>query len=175
MDYRPGDIIAFRGRNWFSRQILKHSGNTVSHVGMIVGTEPTLITEALWRVRTHALAEALDGCDRAWLISDYSLPQNVRDKIVLRASLLSADGYGIAGILLQAIDVACNTTWFTDHLGGHLARHPICSYLVASAYAMYGLTFGKKMAESVTPADIFTFAKEHPEIYTVTEILADPQ
>lgn len=168
---QAGDILAIRGTGFFAEGILAATGNTVSHVGMVLAARPgPLVIEALWRVKTRPLSLSIQGAEKAYILSDGSLTPDARDTIVINACTFSADGYGWWDIGLQAADALFHTTFFTDHLSWDLKGHPICSYLVAKAYSSLGLTFGSKKPQSITPADIFNFASQHPGIYTVTQI-----
>jgi hypothetical protein len=166
-----GDILAIRGTGFFSRAILKATGNTVSHVGMIIAAAPgpTLVIEALWRVKTRPLILSIGDAEKAYILSDHSLNSDQRMTLVSNACVFSADGYGWWDIGLQAADAVCHTTLFTDRFAWKLNRHPICSYLVARAYQSIGLTFGREKAQSITPADIYNFASTHPKHYSVTQ------
>ena len=175
MDIHAGDILAVRGKGWLSRQILKATGNTVSHVGLLLDVAPSyehsFVIEALARVKTRALEESIADCERAYILSPTNLTDAQRTEITLRGAQFSADDYGWGDIALQLGDAITRSTWFTRHLNwGLLETHPICSYLVAEAYEAVGLTFGKKPNESITPADIYSFARENPDKYVVAEI-----
>jgi len=168
---QAGDILAIRGTGFFARGILAATGNTVSHVGMVLAPTPgPLVIEALWRVKTRPLSLSIQDSEKAYILSDLSLTPSQRETVVLNACKFSADGYGWWDIGLQAADAVCHTTFFTGRLSWGLNSHPICSYLVAEAYVSLGLTFGRKTLQSITPADIFNFALQQPDIYTVTEI-----
>jgi hypothetical protein len=169
--FQPGDILAVRGKGFFARGILAATGDTVSHVGMVVGDRPVIIIEALLRVETRPIEKSVSDAEAAYLLQDLSLSMQKREAIVKRACQFSAADYGWADILLQLANAIFRTTWFTDHLTfGLLKQFPICSYLVAESYKTMGLTFGKEKEESITPADIYNFAVQHPSIYTVTKL-----
>lgn len=169
---RVGDIVAIRGTGFLSRAILKATGNTVSHVGMIIAASPgpTLVIEALWRVKTRPLVLSLDGAEKAYLLSDHSLEEKQRNELVFNACKFSAEDYGWWALVLQGADAIFHTTFFTDRFAWGMDRHPICSYLVAKAYQSLGLTFGREKSRSITPADIYRFASTHPLVYSVTLI-----
>lgn len=170
--FKPGDILAVRGKGFFARGILAATGNTVSHVGMVVGDSPVIVIEALLRVKTRPIEESVADAEAAYLLQDLSLSADKRDTIVKRACQFSAADYGWGDIILQAANAILRTTWFTDHLTfGLLNQFPICSYLVAESYKTVGLTFGKRKEESITPADIYNFAEKNPSIYTVTKLV----
>ena len=165
----PGDILAVRGKGWASREILKLTGNTVSHVGLVVANDPVpLVTEALWRVKTHPIENSVGGTERSYILHPKNLTRAQTQAIIRGACGMSADGYGLWDLGLQLIDVTFKTTWPTDHaLALGLNQHPICSYLVAAAYGDAGLTFGMKLAQSISPADEYNFAVGNPDKYDV--------
>jgi hypothetical protein len=143
--FQPGDILAIRGKGFFARGILAATGNTVSHVGMVVGDGPVI--EALLRVKTRPIEGSVADAETAYLLQNLSLSPQKRDTVVKRACQFSADDHGWGDIVLQLANAIFRTTWFTDHL-----------------------TFGKQKEESMTPADVYNFAKNSPSIYTVTKL-----
>lgn len=163
-----GDILAVRGSSWLSKRILAATGNTVSHVGLIIATEPIpTVIEALTRVRTRPLDVSIATAESAWVLTDTSLTDDEREAIIRSALNFSADGYGYGDILLQGMNALTKSTWWTDHLAFGLAGKPICSYLVAAAYETQNRTFGQ-LDKTTTPADIYNFARSHPA-YKVEE------
>lgn len=156
---KAGDILAIRGRGWISEGILKATGNTVSHVGLVLDDDPDpIITEALYRVITHPLSVALSNCDAAYIITDLQLTDQQRHELVLRASLFSAQTYNYGAIALQLLDAAFSTRFFTRNLT--TSKWPICSYLVSKTYFdIVKLDFSVD-PKSCTPNDIFQFAKK---------------
>lgn len=165
-----GDIVAVRGAGFFARGILKATGNTVSHVGLLTSTDPPLVVEALARVKTRELATTIAKAERAFILHDKSLTAWARRQIVGAAVVFSAEGYNWGDIALQGMDAIGRTTWFTDHLSIGLARDPICSYVVAAAYRAVNLSFGKVKDQSVRPSTIYYFARSHPEIYSIGQV-----
>ena len=119
----PADIVAVRGTGRFAAGILKATGDTVSHVGLVIGIDPPLVIEALTRVRTNPLATTIAGAERAYILHDKSLSAWERRKIVDTAVRFSADGYNWGDIVLQGMDAVARTTWFTDHLSIGLAAY----------------------------------------------------
>lgn len=84
--FKPGHILAVRGKGFFARGILAATENTVSHFGMVTGTEPfVIVIEALLRVKTRPIEES--AADDGWV-----------------------------DIILQHTNAIFRTTWFTDHL-----------------------------------------------------------
>jgi len=170
------DIIAIRGKGWFSDGIVRATGGHVSHVALVLSVSPSdpmesLVIEALTRVRTRTLEKSLSKAEQAWVLSPLNVPFKTRFDIIDRASEFSANEYGWLELALQLADIALETRWFTDHLAvGLLNRWPICSYCVAKPYWDEGLKFGKLKPQSVTPLDIFEFAVRNADKYSVLEI-----
>ena len=171
---QAGDILAIRGKGWLSRQILKATGNTVSHVGLVLAegavSGSAFVIEALSRVKTDTLSQSIADAEKAYILSPLNLTDEQRQKITDTAAGFSTRSYGYFDIGLQWLDAVFGSRWFTDHLGWGLNDHPICSYVVAASYASIGLTFGKVQNDSITPADIYKFAVSNPTKYSVKEI-----
>ena len=171
LNITSGDILAVRGRGFFSRGILRITGGPVTHVGIVLATDPEpLAIEALWRVKTRPLAKSIEDAEAAWILSPLNLTKTHRAIIVAVACDYSADDYGWWDIGLQLLDAAFRTTWFTDHALWAIRRFPIYSFLVAEVYGKEGLTFGNKQEQSTTPADIYHFAVQNPDKYAITRI-----
>ena len=167
---QAGDILAVRGTGWFSRRILQLTGNSVSHIGLVVSTIPViLITEALWRVKTRPIDESIAPAEHAYILHPLNLRPEQTAEIVRSCIQFSADGYGVWDILMQLLDVTFKTSQFTDY-NPFIGKHPICSAVAADAYASVGLTFGKKSWKSLSPADLYLYAKNNPEKYDVFEV-----
>lgn len=164
-----GDILAVRGSNFISRGILAATGDTVSHVGLIIGVEPTIVIEALLHVKTRALAVSIAEAERAYILHDTTLSNQERITIVHTALQFSAAGYNYGDILLQGLDALTHSIWFTSHLALGLTRDPICSFLVAASYHAVGRDFGRIPMKSVTPANIYKFALAHA-MYTIERL-----
>ena len=126
----------------------------------------------MWKVKTHPIEDAIAGTESVFILHPKNLTADQTKAIIRSACGMSADGYGLWDLGLQLIDVTFKTTWPTDHaLALGLKQHPICSYLVASAYAAAGLNFGAKLAQSISPADIYVFADANPDKYNVWQIV----
>jgi len=165
------DILAVRGTRLLAKGILAATGNTVSHVGLVISGDPPLVIEALTRVKTNPLDVSIKDAEAAYLLKPLNLTADQRRTIVYAACALSADGYGYLDIGLQGMDALLHSRKPTDLLAGALGikKHPICSYLVAASYERAGLNFGVN-DKSITPADIFQFAKSNPAIYSVVRL-----
>jgi hypothetical protein len=155
-----GDVILVRGSSWLAHGILAATGNTVSHVGLVISVDPPICIEALTRVKTNLLAVTIGNVEKAYVGSDPTLSDVERNAIVAKALTLSSASYGWTELALQLADAAFHSTWPTDHLSFELRKHPICSFLVATAYACVGRSFDKE-SQSVTPADCYAWFKAH--------------
>lgn len=167
----PGDILAMRGASFLSRGILRATGNTVSHIGIVTAISPFIeITEALVRVKTRPMSITLeDGIAAAFILQDRTLIIDERIKIVERALGFSAAGYNYPDLLLQLLNSIFRTTWFTDYLTINMNHYPICSYVAAKSYAETGRGFG--MSDRTTsPADIYAWAINHSDKYRILQI-----
>lgn len=171
MNIYPADILCVGGKGWISNQIKKATHSPISHSGLILANDPTFVIEAEFKVITRPLDESIAGMECAYILHNRKLSPAQRDTILNRASGFSTDDYGILDIGLQLLDCTFHTRWFTDKLTfGLLNRFPICSYVVAESYKSAGELFGFE-ARSITPGDLFTFAVDHPQIYTVTRLI----
>lgn len=174
-DWLPGDIIAIRGRGWLADHICKATKSEVSHVGLVIGTHPVIVLEALLRVKTNPLARTIENSTSTWRIRDLAITEDVRERIVNDALYFSAEDYGFADLLLQLLDALMRTRFFTGKVGRlFLRRFPICSFVVAEAYANAGTTFGVDPFGvdpwSATPGDIAAFCRARPDQYEMRQI-----
>jgi hypothetical protein len=163
---QPGDIVAVRGSRWLSRLIMTMTGGPVSHVGLVIATDPDLVLEALERVLTRPFAQAIDDCAEAWVCQPYTLSQEERWQIVHTACAQTARTYGYSKLVLQALNVLFHTRFFTRHAVSSL---PICSLVVAEAFSAVGKHFGQPHC-CATPADIAVFTQAHPEWYRIIKV-----
>lgn len=114
------DIIAIRGKGLISRLILtaEGPGSRASHIAALISVNPPLIQEATHpRVRVRPLGDLLADAEDAYLISDKTLTDEQREKIVETMVTFSALPYSYWLIILHAFNTAFATTWFTDSLG----------------------------------------------------------
>lgn len=163
----PADILAVRGRGLFSRMILRATGGEISHVGMVISADPALILEALVRVQTRPLKDAMKDAEDVYLLKPTNISAIECREIVKEACRWSARSYGYGKIVLHGLDALFGTEWFSRHLA--VSNRPICSWLVAEAYRHAGLDFGESSG-GVTPGDIFAFAKANPDKYRIIRL-----
>ena len=175
---QPGDILCVDGSGWLSAGIIAAEYGTVaparpvSHVGIFVAGDPyPIVIEALWRVKTNTLPVSLAGTQKAWVLHDDSITPAQRNIIVGEALSFSAKDYGYLDLIAQGFDAIAHVDWATHYLSTFLDEFPVCSFVVAKAYAQINLDFGVSSAD-IKPSDIMTFAETHPLIYSIAEITA---
>ncbi len=170
----PGDVFLTRGKGWLSKAIrffsrsIGESRTKVNHVGLVVAQgdlEHCVVVEALSRVRRHTL----------WI--QYGPTQDT-EVAVYRPTNLTAEQ--LVTIVAEANEQV-NKTYGYLKIAGHLldwclggayvfrrvfrnGKYPICSWLVAHAYARVGKTFGVDPG-AANPDDIWDFVTSRPDKY----------
>lgn len=156
----PGDIVLTRSRSllgWAIRYFEQRPGDPAwaNHVGMIVtaGDEHTAeLVEALWKVRRGPLWQLYGppagADDKRPEIAVYRLCEPLpdhRQAAAAHAETFVGRQYGAWKLIAHAAD-----WWLTRKLGTEvfgfrrllrMDRYPICSYLVADAWAQGGVSF----------------------------------
>jgi hypothetical protein len=162
--FLPGDIVCFHGANWLSAAIqwaTKSPGETpvfANHVGVF--TSAIEITEALWTVTTRPACESLAGSAyQIWRNTTLTCAQ--RQAVAQKALTYVGREYGVGKILLHLGDAlltkAVGSEVYAFRRLASLDRYPICSWVVAEAYAKaLGLSFGLP-ANEAAPDDIWRF------------------
>lgn len=175
----PGDIVLTRGRGFVSRAIrfftrrIGESRTKVNHVGLVVEGGPfgrAVIVEALRAVERHRLADAYGGADdevavyRAFHLSPAQLA-----RVVAKAESYVGQRYGYGKIALHALDWVLQGAYVFRRLG-RMDDYPICSWLVAHAYAEAGVHFGVAPG-AATPDDVWDHVTSRPhEFARVSEL-----
>lgn len=184
---QTGDIFLTRSDTWlgrairFAQRVPGEEPSQVNHVGVILSgddyhpelRETAVSIEALWKVRRgyfrRFYGPGTEG-ERSLVAvyRDVTLTPAEREEIYLSSRLYAGRHYGVAKIPLHAAD------WAVSRLLGRnvhafrrlarLDRYPICSWLVAQAYASTGRAFGVP-AGCASPDDIWDFVTSHPEKY----------
>jgi hypothetical protein len=153
---KPGDLLLVRGTALLSQEIMKATGGSFSHVGIVVcsmepmNKEDGIIIEALDRVKTRPFHLSTLQASYWEIWSNKTLADDQRWAIVNEACDYSAMDYAWGRIGEQALDDLFHTTWFTKLPS--LNGKPICSYLAAVAYKSIGETLGTDF-ETITPSD----------------------
>ena len=166
---RACDIVLTRSETFVGKAIrfltrrIGEGPTRVNHVGIMV--TPALIVEAISTVVRRPLAAAY-GPPSKQSIAVYR-PLNLSGEEVVRV-LLKANGYvgrsyGYLKIVAQTLDWCLQGAYVFRRLAG-MDHYPICSWVVAKAYAAAGKDFGVE-AGAATPDDIHDFVVRHPEKY----------
>lgn len=171
--FEPGDIVFTKGTNWISRAIRffsRHGGESrteANHVGIVVqggSSESAIIVEALSTVRRRPLkAYRQNPRHQVAVFRPLNVSTEGIGKIVGAAESYVGRKYGYIKIVAHLID------WF---FGGRyvvrrftsLDRYPICSWVVAEAYAADGKFFGVAPGQA-QPDDIWDFVVENQDKY----------
>jgi hypothetical protein len=167
---QAGDIFMTRGTGFVSRAIrffTRHIGESrtkVNHVGIVVQggrLGDAVVVEALRKVYRRRLVDAYGGeKDEVAIYRPLGLAPAALREIVARASGYVGQSYGYGKIALHALDWALQGAYVFRRLG-RMDDYPICSWLVAHAYAAAGRTFGVE-AGAATPDDIWDYVTTHP-------------
>lgn len=195
---KPGDIVFTRGAGPISRMVRAFTRTfgeprtKVNHVGVIVavatpplasGTarpfrgveggpvETAILVEALSTVKRHGLTERYGKrTDRVAVYRPTNLtPKEVRT-IVAAAEAYVGRKYGYGKIALHFLDWMLLGAYAFRRLG-RMEDYPICSWLVASAYAKAGKDFGVA-AGAASPDDIWDFCVANAGTYEPVRPLA---
>lgn len=170
----PGDVFLTYGAGFFSKLIrfftrtIGESRTQVNHTGIVVtegDLEDCLIVETLLRVRKHKLWKRYGpfSHDKVAVYRPINLTPAETDTIVAKALEQVGKKYGIFTAIGHLLD------WLL--LGAYVFRkitqnrdYPICSWLVAYAFAKAGKTFDVQPG-AAQPDDIWDFIQKNPEKY----------
>jgi hypothetical protein len=179
IELKPGDIFLTRshsllgsGIRFFTRQF-GESKTRVNHVGLIVAggelMEATAV-EALMTVKRHPLWHQYGppSTSEVAIYRATNLTQEEVDTIISAAESYVGRKYGFLKLLAHLGDWALQGAYLFRRLA-KMDRYPICSWLVACAYAKADKTFGVAPG-AASPDDIWDFIQKRPDIYT--EILS---
>jgi hypothetical protein len=170
----PADIFLSRTRgigSWLIRFFTRTSGESesqVSHVGIVVEGGPlekAIIVESRGRTRRRLFFRRY-GKKRKY---DVAIFRPLRLTPVKRAMIVQAaldyvgKEYSYFKILLHLLDWVLQGAYVFRRLGG-INDYPICSWLVAHAFAKAGEIFGKP-PDAADPDDIWDFIQTHPQKY----------
>lgn len=170
----PGDVFMTRGKGFVSRAIrfftrtIGEKRTKVNHVGIIVsagGFKESSEVEALIEVREVKLwyGYGPPSTDDVAIFRPTNLSPEEIEVIVAEAREQVGKTYGFFKILGHILD------WLL--LGAYIFRrltqngdYPICSWLVAHAFAKVDKTFGVAPG-AATPDDIWDFIVDNPDKY----------
>lgn len=158
---REGDIVLVAGTGWFSnliRRFTREPGEApteITHCALAVSS--TRVVEAIGRgvvlsVRTHG---------EVW--RPRNIDADALGRIVMNGLGFLHSPYGYGKIALHALDGLLGGAYLFRRMA-FVKQWPICSYVVAAAYASEGYTFGVS-ARGATPDDIHDFVKANPDKY----------
>lgn len=177
---KAGDVFLTRGKGFLSRAIhfftraIGEKRTKVNHVGIVVkeGTlENAIVVEALSKVKRHRLWDRYGPPkqDSVTVYRAINLGKEEIGIIVSEAESQVGKQYGYFKILAHLVD------WVL--LGAYVFRrvarngeYPICSWLVAHAFAKAGKNFGVQPG-AASPDDIWDFIQGHPQIYELVRPL----
>ncbi len=170
---QPGDIFLTRGKGFISKAIrffsrgIGEPRTKVNHVGIVVGGGPiatAVVVEALSKVFEHPLMQQYGGTSHEVAIyRPQNIPPEDLAKIGAKAKSYVGREYGYAQIAMHFLDWMLLGAYVFRRLGSD--RYPICSWVVAHAYAAAKYHFGVEPG-AATPDDIWDYVTTHPNNYT---------
>lgn len=177
----PADILLARRRSFISRAIRfftrswGESRTEVSHVGIVVeggSIEQAVIVEAAGRVkRRHLLRHyGKRSNTEVAFYRPLHLTLEQREVVVRAAEKYVGREYSYFKIVLHVLDWVLQGAYFFRRLGG-INDYPICSWLVAHAYAKVGETFGVPPG-AASPDDIWDYVTTHLAEYQMVRALS---
>ena len=170
----PGDVFLTYGAGFFSKLIrfftrtIGESRTQVNHSGIVVAQgdlESCEVVETLLRVRKHRVWERYGpfSLDKVAIYRPINLTPEETDTIVVQAVKQVGKRYGIFTVIGHLLD------WLL--LGAYVFRkifqsknYPICSWLVAYAFARAGKNFNVEPG-AAQPDDIWDFIQKNPDKY----------
>jgi len=173
-ELKPADIFLTRGDSWISAGIrffsrgIGEARTRVNHAGLIVEGGPLTVAvavEARSRVLRHRLWDAYGPpCrDAVAIYRARNLTDDDVKRIVARAEDYVGRKYGVLKIAAHLADWALLGAYAFRRLAA-MDKYPICSWVVAHAYAKAGKNFGVAPG-AAQPDDIWDFIKSPPDIY----------
>jgi Permuted papain-like amidase enzyme, YaeF/YiiX, C92 family len=169
----PGDIFLTQGNSRISRLIRFFSRNKgeaatqVNHTGIVVkgGTpDQAVIVEASSKVLKHSMNGYYNSKNTKVAVFR---PKNISpatiDTIVYRAEKYVGMKYGYIKIVAHFLDWCLGGVYFFRRFA-FMDKYPICSWVVAYAYADSGYTFGVEPG-GCSPDDIWDFCLFNADKY----------
>jgi hypothetical protein len=165
--------LVSRAIRFFTRTF-GESRTKVNHVGVIVAEgdlESCIEVEALVRVREIRLWDGYGPTnpDAVAIYRPTNLTPAETDVIVAEAREQVGKRYGFLKLLGHFLDWLLLGTYLFRRLTQN-GNYPICSWLVAHAFAKAGKTFGVD-AGAADPDDIWDFITANPDKYTLVHPL----
>lgn len=169
----PGDLVLTRSGGiigWAIRLFTRTIGESrtkASHSGIIVDGGPldaAVIVEALAIVRRHRLwARYAVGNHEVAVFRPLNLTDADLAKVVAKAETYVGRRYGYLKLLAHWADWVLQGAYVFRRLTNQ-DRYPICSWVVAYAFAEVGRHFGV-VPGAATPDDIWDFVTENHDRY----------
>jgi len=171
---KPGDIFLTCSTSWLGRAIrfctrsFGEKRSRVNHVGVVVqagDVQTAVVVEALIRVRKHRLWKQYGPprTDHVALYRATNLTSDDIDSIVAKAVEQVGRPYGFGKIIAHLLDWLLTGAYVFRRLTSD-SRYPICSWLVAHAYAAADKHFGVSPG-AADPDDIWDFVNKKPGYY----------
>ena len=170
----PGDVFLSRSTSLLGRLIrvctrsFGEKRSRVNHVGIVVeagGVRDAMVVEALIRVRRHRLW-AQYGPPRTDYVAVYrakNVPPEDMANIVAEAEEQVGKKYGFGKVIAHFLDWLLSGAYVFRRLTQN-GDYPICSWLVAHAYAKAGYDFGQPPG-AADPDHIWDFVTEKSDYY----------
>ena len=178
-DLLPADIFFTRGRGMLSRLIrffsrgIGESRTQVNHVGIVTkagGATTAVVVEALLKVVEHPLIEQYGGkTDEVAVYRHINLTGDQQRTIVAAAEAYVGRKYGWSTLAMHVLDWCLLGAYVFRRLGSD--KYPICSWVVAHAYAKVDATFGVPTS-AADPDDIWDFVTRNPGKYALVRPLS---
>jgi hypothetical protein len=177
---QPGDVVLVRSGGivgWAIRVFTRRIGESrtkASHTGVIVeggGLDQAIIVEALATVKRHRLWERYSGRSREVAVfRPLNLSQAEIAAVVAKAETYVGRRYGYLKLVAHCLDWVLQGAYVFRRLANQ-DGYPICSWVVAHAFAAAGRHFGVEPG-AATPDDIWDFVTAHPDVYREVVALA---
>lgn len=172
--YQPGDIFMTRGESFISKCIrfftrsFGEKRSKVNHVGIVVQEgviRQCIIIEARSRTRKIKLISAYGppNRDKVAIYRPLNLSPDQLNIIVAEAEEQVGKVYGFLKIATHLLDWCLQGAYVFRRLTNS-GNYPICSWLVAHAFAKAGKNFGVAPG-AANPDDIWDFVVENPDKY----------
>ena len=171
-----GDIFLTRGHGSLSKGIryftkeIGESRTKVNHCGLVVQYGPletAVIVEALTKVKMHELWSRYgpESETDIMIFRPVNLPLFDIDKIVFTAMKQVGKTYGYTKVVAHFLDWCLLGAYCFRRIADS-PNYPICSWLVAHAFASVGKSFGVELGKA-TPDDIYDYCMANPDKYVM--------
>jgi len=169
----PGDVVLTRSGGivgWAIRLFTRRIGESrtkASHSGIIVVGGPldaAIVVEALATVKRHRLWKRYANANRDVAVyRPLNLSEAELAAVVAKAETYVGRRYGYFKLVAHWLDWVLQGAYVFRRLANQ-DRYPICSWVVAYAFAAAGKDFGVDPG-AATPDDIWDFVKGNPDKY----------